>query len=57
MDEDILMAMLSNITQEITEVKDEVSGLTSWIPGETSTFEIEIKLDRIIQLLEQLVNK
>ncbi len=48
MDEDILMAMLSNIIQEITEVKDEVSGLTSWISSETSTFEIEIKLDRII---------
>lgn len=59
MDEDILMAMLGNITQELEGINSEVSSIKLWMPNETdvSTTDIEIKLDRIIQLLEEILEK
>lgn len=57
MDPDIIMAMLGNITQEIEGVKSEVSSIRLWMPDEVSTTDIEMKLDRVIELLEELVDK
>lgn len=54
MDEDILMAMLGNITQEITNVKDEVNSLWTYVSDIPKTNE---KLDKIIELLERIADK
>lgn len=53
-DEDILMSMLEGIKQEIINVKDEVNSLWSYV---TDITETNSKLDRIIELLEQIAEK
>lgn len=54
MDKDILMAMLEDIKQEVSSVQSEVNSVYSYVSDITETNE---KLDKIIELLEQIANK
>lgn len=54
MDSDILMAMLGNISQEITNIKDEVSSIKN---NTHDVYDLNNKLDRIIELLEKIAAK
>lgn len=54
MDKDILMATIGEIKNEISSIESDVSSIRAWMPSNT---EMETKLDRIIELLEILVEK
>lgn len=57
MDEDILFAMLGNITQKLSDIKSDVGSIRLSIPDEDENTYIESKLDRIIELLEEIASK
>ncbi|MGN9164950.1 hypothetical protein ACTNDY_06635 [Tissierellaceae bacterium HCP3S3_D8] len=54
MDEDILMAMLGNITQELSDLKTDVNSIGSNV---SCVYHMDDQLNRIIELLEQIANK
>lgn len=54
MDEDILMAMLGDIKQEVSSVQSEVNSVYTYASDITETNE---KLDKIIELLERISDK
>lgn len=57
MDSDMLMAMLGDILQRLSSMELDVSSIKTWMPGEPDNTMIEAKLDRIIELLEQLIEE
>ena len=52
MDSDILMAMLGNITQELSNIKSELGSIDSNV---SDNYYTNHKLDKIIELLEKLI--
>lgn len=65
-DEDILMAMLSDITRRLDDITEELEHINSTLRNidlevamkpDVDTTAIESKLDEIVALLEQLANK
>lgn len=49
---------MSKLAKEnLSSIESEVSSIKIWMPSETDNTMIEAKLDRIIELLEQLIEE
>lgn len=54
MDEDIIMAMIGNLTQEVADIKSVVDSIDSNV---SPVYFMDTQLNRIIELLEEIANK